>query len=106
MKPMTKEKPNIENCPPGHWFRDGGEYWIRIRFSRRCRGFIAATYKTAERSWPGVRIEVVNAKNVLGIYPTIDDARRAAKYAILMTDEDRLCTPRDIDRVRKEMRRG
>lgn len=80
--------PNIEFDPvKGTWtlFVDG-------------HGFAAVRRKG------NVFYAAVGTRTVLGEYPTVETAVAAAELMAMNTG-DTLCTPRDIDRVRKELRR-
>jgi hypothetical protein len=48
----------------------------------------------------------MSCRTVIGDYGTPEEAFGAAALMLSMLGEDRQCTPRDIDRVRRELAKG
>lgn len=59
-------------------------------------------YSRSERSWVAF-VDLGPRVRVLGTWPNQDSALDAAKAYIEMYDTDRLCTPAEIVRVRREL---
>lgn len=74
----------------------GGKFRVRIK---RVETDYIGFYRHAVEGAPTYR-------NVLGEYKTYAKAKRAGEFALSIEGPERLCSVRDIDRVRKELRKA
>jgi hypothetical protein len=87
---------------PGWWFRetaaDKTDSFIRVR--RWGQGFIVSVYP--DINILAARPALSVGRTVIGRWLTVEAAANAAR-TVLGTGPERVCSPADIDRVRREL---
>lgn len=88
---------------PGWWFSIDDDNLVRVR--RVGRYFVASVYDVPSR-WLCDRSFKMqhDGRGVLGMYPTVDAARKAAVFRVQCEGVPKVCTWKDVVEARKLVR--